>query len=125
VSDSVVLCRVPRTSTNRYLGATNGIGNISDLLASANKPFNDSGLSVAARAWEKHAGRPGGTFKILNGKVDQKNEAANQFVQGVLTNPHTVKTELSRGGVEYRLPNGQGVRFNVDGSLSGFVDPKK
>ncbi len=32
---------------------------------------------------------------------------------------------LSRGGVEFRKPNGQGVRYNKNGKFSGFLDPKK
>ncbi len=32
---------------------------IDDRIASANKPINNQGMSAAARAWEKHAGRPG------------------------------------------------------------------
>ena len=99
--------------------------NINELVNSANKPVNAQGLSEAARAWEKHAGRQGGTFDPLKGNVTQKNAAASEFVKGVLENPNTIRTELSRGGVEYRLPNGQGIRYNADGSFSGFLDPKK
>jgi filamentous hemagglutinin len=96
-----------------------------DLISSANEPINEQGLSAAARAWEKHAGRSGGTFDPLKGNVTQKNEAATQFVNEVLNNGNTVRTELSRGGVEYRLPDGKGVRYNSDGSFSGFLDPKR
>lgn len=56
-------------------------------------------MSVAARAWEKHAGREGGTFEPLKGNVAQKNESASKFVSYVLSNPGTVKTELSRGSL--------------------------
>ena len=104
--------------------ASKNLRSADELLAAANAPINESGLSVAARAWEKHAARPGGTFETLSGNVAQKNEAASKFVQEVLTNPSTARTELSRGGVEYRLPNGQGFRFDADGSMSGFLDPK-
>ncbi|MGF2400617.1 hemagglutinin repeat-containing protein [Enterobacter cloacae] len=96
-----------------------------NLISSANKPINGQGMSAAARAWEKHAGREGGTFEPLKGNVTQKNEAASKFVNDVLSNPGTAKTELSRGGVEYRLPNGQGIRYNSDGSFSGFLDPRR
>ncbi|HGG9108906.1 hemagglutinin repeat-containing protein [Enterobacter cloacae] len=96
-----------------------------NLISSANKPINGQGMSAAARAWEKHAGREGGTFEPLKGNVAQKNESASKFVSDVLSNPGTVKTELSRGGVEYRLPSGQGIRYNADGSFSGFLDPKR
>ena len=96
-----------------------------NLISSANKPINGQGMSAAARAWEKHAGREGGTFEPLKGNVAQKNESASKFVNDVLSNPGTVKTELSRGGVEYRLPSGQGIRYNADGSFSGFLDPRR
>ena len=99
--------------------------NKDDLVSSANEPINDQGLSSTARAWEKHAGRSGGTFDPLKGNVTQKNEAASQFVSDVLNNSNTVRTELSRGGVEYRLPDGKGIRYNADGSFSGFLDPKR
>lgn len=36
----------------------------------------------------------------------------------------TTRTRLSRGGFEFRLPNGQGVRYNANGEFSGFLDPK-
>ncbi len=99
--------------------------NKDDLLSSANKPINEQGLSAAARAWEKHAGRPGGVFEPLKGNHVQKNETANKFINEVLNNTNTVKTDLSRGGVEYRLPDGRGIRYNSDGSFSGLLDPKK
>lgn len=47
------------------------------------------------------------------------------FIEKSFKNPSTIKTELSRGGIEYRLPNGQGVRYNADGSFSGFLDLKR
>ncbi|XJQ54611.1 VENN motif pre-toxin domain-containing protein [Edwardsiella ictaluri] len=96
-----------------------------DLTSSANQPINNQELSAAARAWEKHAGRPGGVFDPLKGNTAQKNEAAGNFVNEVLNNKGTVRTDLSRGGVEYRLPDGRGVRYNSDGSFSGFLDPKR
>lgn len=82
-------------------------------------------MSAVARAWEKHAGREGGKFEPLKGNVAQKNEIANKFVHDVLSNPGTNRTELSRGGVEYRLPNGKGIRYNSDGSFSGVLDPRR
>ncbi|GKX61438.1 hypothetical protein SOASR032_00070 [Pragia fontium] len=96
-----------------------------DLVEAAEKPINNQGMSAAARAWEKHAGRPGGVFEPLKGNPAQKNEAASRFVNEVLNNKGTIKTDLSRGGVEYRLPDGRGIRYNADGSFSGFLDPKR
>ncbi|WP_338512571.1 hypothetical protein VRB10_04735 [Erwinia aphidicola] len=79
-----------------------------DLVSSDNKPINEQGLSAAARSWEKNAGRPGAFFEPLKGNPAQKSEAANQLVNEVLNNKGTVKTDISRGGIEYRLPDGKG-----------------
>ncbi|WP_240042454.1 DUF637 domain-containing protein, partial [Photorhabdus khanii] len=115
----------PRTGKGTSVVNQGNKFTIKDLVSSANKPMNPQGLSEAARAWEKHAGRQGGTFEPLKGNVAKKNATANKFVNEVLLNPDTVKTELSRGGVEYRLPDGRGVRYNADGSFSGVLDPKR
>lgn len=98
---------------------------VGPLLQAANKPFNASGLSVAARKLEQHATRPGGTFSTPTGNVAQKNEAAERVVGGILKGPDTVKSPLSGGGMEYRGASGQGVRFEADGSFNTFLDPKK
>jgi hypothetical protein len=95
------------------------------LLAAADKPVNKYGLSEAARAIDKHATRSGSTFEPLTGGVAEKNAAARAFVKDTINNPQTVRTELSRGGVEYRAPSGQGVRFDADGSFSGVLDPRR
>ncbi|WP_201160295.1 DUF637 domain-containing protein [Klebsiella grimontii] len=99
-------------------------GGTQKLIDAANKPINGQGLSAAARAWEKHAGRPGGTFEPLEGNVQQKNIAAEGFIRDVLNDKSVVRKSLSGGAVEYRLPNGKGIRFNSDGSFNTVLDPK-
>ncbi|CAG9416141.1 hypothetical protein NVI2019_PEGOAJLN_01317 [Providencia alcalifaciens] len=94
------------------------------LISSANKPINNQGLSAAARAWEKHAGRPNGIFDPLAGNPTQKNAVAEQFIKSVLRDPQRVKNNLSGGAFEYRLPNGKGIRYNADGSFNTVLDPK-
>lgn len=98
---------------------------IRTMVGAANKPFNSTGLSVAARKLEQHATRPGGTFTAPTGNVAQRNNMASETVQGILEHPNAVRTDLSRGGFEYRLPNGQGVRFDADGAFNTFLDPKR
>jgi len=95
------------------------------LTAAASKPVNESGLSAAARALEKHAGRPGDASSPLTGSTAEKNEIAKHFLDGILSNSKTVRTELSRDGIEYRIPNRQGIRYNADGSFSGVLDQKR
>lgn len=95
------------------------------LVAAGNKPFNSSGLSVAARKLEQHANRPGGTFAAPTGSVAQKNQAASETIQEILENSGTTRTNLSGGGFEFRSPIGQGVRFDMGGSFNTFLDPKR
>lgn len=97
------------------------MSSVGDLQNAADQPFNDSGLSAAAIAWDKHAGCPGGTFEPLTGSVAEKNAAASEFVNQVLNDPATTRTELSRGGVEFRLPNGQRLcALEKEGAMTGW-----
>ncbi|WP_392553648.1 hypothetical protein RHO14_07830 [Orbus wheelerorum] len=90
--------RISQDLAEKGTSAAGQVGNnlnINELVNSANKQVNAQGLSEAARAWEKHAGRQGGTFESLKGNITQKNAAASEFVKGVLENPNAIKTELS------------------------------
>jgi hypothetical protein len=117
--------RVPTAPALVTPAGSEAFRRVEELTVAAAKPHNEAGLSVAARALEKHSGRPGGTFGPLTGSVEVKNQIAGDFVKRVLTDPRTVRTELARGGIEYRMPNGQGIRYNSDGSFSGILDPRK
>lgn len=105
--------------------AARGVGNIDDLVRSANRPVNDTGLSAAARKLASHAQRKGGTFEKPTGSVSQQNAQAEKVLREILNNPGSERTALSRGGFEVRMPNGQGVRYEADGSFSGFLDPRR
>ncbi len=96
---------------------------ISELLGEANAPFNESGITQGTRAWDKHSGRPGGTFPRLEGTTAEKNAIVNDWISGVLKNPQTTMKPLPRGGMEYRLPNGQGVVFEPGGKVN-LLDPR-
>ena len=118
----------PRVNTPDELaaGANGGVGAAEDLLAAANKPYNASSeQSVLSRAWDKHSGRPGGTLEPLKGNAVEKNTASEAYLRDLLNNSNTTRIDLSRGGFEHRLPNGQGVRFNADGSFNTLLDPRK
>lgn len=91
---------------------------IEELIKDANIPYNETGLSQAARSWEKHAGRKGGSFPPLMGTIKEKNKTVNDWVMKVLNNPKTRRTDLPRGGVEYKLPNGQSVVFESNGKVN-------
>lgn len=97
---------------------------VDDLAAAASNPINKEGLTQAARALTKHASgqRESGTFPKLSGGIKQQNETAQQIVDEILNNPKSTLTNLGRGGLEVRAPDSRGLRYNSDGSLSGFVD---
>lgn len=91
-----------------------------DLSAAASNPINKEGLTEAARALTKHAG----TFPKLSGEIEKQNATALGVIDDVLKNPNSIFSNLSRGGLEVRAPDGRGLRYNSDGSFSGFLDPK-
>lgn len=95
-----------------------------DLSRAASQPINSTGLTRAARALDKHAAgqRSTGTFPRLSGNVAERNRRAQEIVDDILTNPKSSFERLGRGGLEVRSPNGRGLRFEKDGSFSGFVD---
>ena len=96
---------------------------IDRLVDAANVPIAKDGLSAAARALSKHSQRAGGTFERATGNVAQRNSQAERVLREILGHPDAVRTNLSRGGFEVRLPNGQGVRYNAGDVFSGFLDP--
>jgi hypothetical protein len=94
------------------------------LVKSANRAINESGLSRAAQKLSSHAQRAGGTFPKPAGSVVERNAQAEKVLRGILESPQATRTQLSRGGFEVRLPNGQGARFEADGSFNTFLDPR-
>jgi RHS repeat-associated protein len=112
-------------SINLVLERVQAAQEISAFIKAASVEFKNSGLSVAARKIESHSQRIGGTFAKLSGSISEKNTQAAKIVSDILKSPDAVRTELSGGGVEYRIgQNGQGVRFNKDGSFNTVLDPR-
>jgi hypothetical protein len=99
--------------------------NLDSLRNAANEPLGRGGLTKAGRALDKHAAgqrSQDSPFPALSGSNVDKNEMAKEQVNEILDSPDAVFRKLGRGGVEVRLPDGRGVRFNQDGSFSGFVE---
>ena len=110
-----------------YIESSNGGGGgtSTNPLDAVNRPHNGTGQTQGARSWDKHdTSRPGGTYPPARGNQGAKNQNAEDFVRDTMNNPDLAVINLSRGGVEYRLPNGQGFRVNPDGKFD-FVDPFK
>lgn len=98
--------------------------NIGDLMRAGNQPYGKDGLTEAGRAWDKHANgqRGDSPFPPLSGNNQHKNRVANQQLSEILNSPDASFSKLGRGGIEAKLPDGRAVRFNSDGSFSGFID---
>jgi len=92
-------------------------------LVEANRPFNETGLSQAARDWDKYSGRQAATFETLNVTVAEKNATVSVWVKEVLKNPQTTIKQMARCGTEYRLPDGRGNRIS-SGRTSEFTRSK-
>jgi filamentous hemagglutinin len=105
-------------------GARGATRSTASLLAAGNRAIDESGLSRAAQKLTSHAQRSGGTFPEMTGNVASRNAQAESVLRNMLESPAAVRTSLSRGGLEIRLPNGQGARWDADGSFSGFLDPR-
>ena len=91
----------------------------------ANQPIPGSGgLTEAGRALTKHAANQRGAspFPPLSGNNPKISQTAEQQVDEILNSPDASFRKLGRGGIEAKLPDGRAVRFNKDGSLSGFID---
>ncbi|MDA0572972.1 DUF6531 domain-containing protein [Burkholderia gladioli] len=96
------------------------------LIAAATRSYNHTGLSTLSRAWGKHSERNGKVNKYyprLTGNIAQKNAFTEKWARDLLENPTTTRKELGRGGIEYRAPNGTGMRFERDGSFNTVLDP--
>jgi RHS repeat-associated protein len=102
--------------------------NLNDLRNAADKviPGNNMGLTVGARALDKHANKQGGRgttpFPKLKGGPKERRRVALEQVDDIITSPDAVFVRLGGGGLEVRIPDGRGARWDSDGSFSGFVN---
>jgi hypothetical protein len=100
-----------------------------ELLAAADTPHTPGGkLSVAARAWAKHAPRSGSKFwgTVTGGDVE-KTAAARRLLETILDGATwwNVFGHFQHGTVyEARLPSGHGARWGHGGrTFIGFLEP--
>lgn len=85
-----------------------------------------NGLTVAARALQKHGAREGSAFPAARGTADAINRQASQIVRDIIRSSggSTVRPTARFGRVtEFRAPDGRGVRYGSDGKFIGFLEP--
>lgn len=83
------------------------------------------GSTVVGHALSKHAGRNPETWGTMTGSMKGWNEQGMAQLRDVIRGPGQFTKQTYDNGLtflEKRLPDGRGVRLNMDGSFKGFLD---
>lgn len=82
------------------------------------------GETVAGHALQKHAGRNPDIWGKVSGNSESINNAAMQQIDDILGAPREFNIVESNGHsfLEKMLPDGRGIRLNMDGTFKGFID---
>jgi len=99
---------------------------IQELSSAAAVPAK-AGLTVAARAMQKHGSRPSSVYPVARGKPSDINRQAQAIVDSILMNPNssTVTRHHARFGsiIDITSPSGAGLRYDGAGNFRHFLEP--
>lgn len=93
------------------------------ILSSAQEAYK--GSTVVGHALSKHAGRNPETWGSMTGSMKTWNNQGVSHLNDVIRAPGSFAEQVNGNGLvflEKRLPDGRGVRLNMDGSFKGFLD---
>ncbi|WP_373745616.1 MafB family polymorphic toxin [Neisseria dentiae] len=100
-----------------------------DELKNSAKEIDRGGLTIAGRALQKHGNREGSAFPRAQGNPTSVNLQAEKVVNDILNNPNTISTQRNTGRfgkvTDIVAPDGRGLRYDSNGKLIGFLEPKK
>ena len=96
---------------------------VSKIIDSASQA-KKGGETVAGHALQKHAGRNPDIWGKVSGNSESINNAAMQHIDDILGAPGEFNIVESNGHsfLEKMLPDGRGIRLNMDGTFKGFID---
>lgn len=96
---------------------------VDNIFKSASQP-KKGGETIAGHALQKHAGRNPDIWGKVHENSDSINNAAMKHIQEILDAPGSFQTVGSNGRMflEKMLPDGRGIRLNMDGTFKGFID---
>ena len=98
-------------------------GEIKKVLDSAQTSYK--GTTVVGHALSKHAGRNPDIWGKTTGAMSTWNEQAMKHLREIARAPGEFKRVTNDKGltfIEKMLPDGRGVRLNLDGTFKGFID---
>ncbi len=120
--------KVILTQQNKTLLRRNGLSKSKSekFHQSAFSEKNKNGLNRLGHAFEKHANRFPDRWGTAKGNVANKNKLGEQNYNDILTGAGKFKKVKNSSGqwtLEKRLPDGRGMRLDLDGNFKGFLDP--
>ena len=83
------------------------------------------GETLAGHALQKHAGRNPDIWGKVKGGADQINQQAMKHIDEIINGLGEFKMYTTDRGVQFwekMLPDGRGLRLNLDGTFKGFID---
>lgn len=96
-----------------------------DLINAANEA-DRAGFTEAGRSLTKKSGRGDAAYPSAKGTAAEINNQAQSLIGGILNNTKRVTTirHTCRYGyvIEIKIPNGQGVRYDVNGKFIGLIN---
>ena len=91
----------------------------------ANIIRNSGGETIAGHALQKHAGRNPQIWGAVKGNSESINRQAMEHINDIIKSPGDFMTHTTDRGISFlekKLPDGRGMRLNMDGSFKGFID---
>ena len=91
----------------------------------ANIIRNSGGETIAGHTLQKHAGRNPQIWGAVKGNSESINRQAMEHINDILKSPGDFMIHTTDRGISFlekKLPDGRGMRLNMDGSFKGFID---
>ncbi|HHW35775.1 MAG TPA: hypothetical protein GXX18_00490 [Bacillales bacterium] len=118
-----------KVAKNALKDVTKGTGNFvkvnnKTIIKTATAP-KKGGETVVGHALQKHAGRNPDIWGKVKGGSDQINQTALKHLEEIIDGPGGFIKIKNPKGIEFlekKLPDGRGVRLNLDGTFKGFID---
>ena len=114
------------TNTAKNSASSNQSGSISkDTIINSATSSKKGGETIVGHALQKHAGRHPEIWGKVKGGPGQINETALNHLNEIINAPGDFVQVTNDRGItflEKTLPDGRGVRLNMDGTFKGFID---